>query len=102
MMDGETVAEWWEQEVEPQLKKIGEACVERGVPFVAVGEVSGENGGCYETSWIGDRPSASIMLSLCAARCGGNVDSLLINFMRWCDSVGIDASSSMVLRRIRD
>jgi hypothetical protein len=92
-----TNEELYDAEVAPILLKAGQKCQELGFPMAA--SVEWERGETGRTEFCpattGDaRPSAKQLLVHYAARCHGNIDSLLMAVIRDCEKHG---HSSMYL-----
>lgn len=98
-----TPEEIYDTEIAPALLKICQRCQELGFPMVANVEWEpGENGRtefCPPTNGTGTlpRPSAAQLLVHYAARCNGNIDSLLIAVIRDAEKYG---HGSMYLRML--
>ena len=98
-----TPEEIYDAEIAPALLKVAQRCQELGFPMVAMVEyerrVDGGRGRtefCPETE--GDnRPSAAQLLVHYAARCNGNVDSMLFAVMKGARKYGHSSSCLYLL-----
>lgn len=88
---------WYDAEIAPVLADLAKRCNERGMSFIATVEYDeGKRGGTYyltEGACLAMR-----MVYMCSAS-APNVDSFLINLIRYCAKKGIDISQSMFLKR---
>ena len=93
-----TNEEIYDAEIAPALLKIMQRCQELGFPMVASVEWEvGETGSTEfrpATNGTGPRPSAKQLLVHYAARCHGNIDSMLMAVIRDAEKFG---HSSMYL-----
>ncbi len=88
--------EFYDEEIAPVLLDLANKCAERGLHFLA--QVEYEPGEFGLTRKFADDPHlAMVMLYICAMT-KNNVDSYIINLLRYLHQEGIDASASMILR----
>lgn len=96
-----TNEEIYDAEIAPALMKIAQRCQELGFPMAASVEwESGETGRtefCPKMDGSAPRPSAKQLLVHYAARCNGNIDSMLMAVVRDAEKFG---HSSMYLYRL--
>lgn len=89
-----TPEETYDAEIAPALLAVAKRCQELGFPMVASVEWEpGENGRtefCPPTNETGDlpRPSAKQLLVHYAARCNGNIDSMLMAVLKDAEKYG--------------
>ncbi len=96
-----TPEEIYDTEIAPQLLEISRRCQELGFPMVASVEwevgAHGRTEFCPKTDGSTPRPSSKQLLVHYAARCHGNIDSLLMAVIRDAEKYG---HSSMFLHRL--
>lgn len=87
--------QWYDDEVAPLLKAIGDKCAAKNVSMVAVVEYDpGERG---ETSFLADPPGLAMIMLKHLAKCGTNVDGFIIGLKRYCREHDVDVSRSIYL-----
>lgn len=90
--------QWYDEEIAPKLVELCKACKDRGLSFFAMVEYA--HGDRAETRWIAPNAGLPMYMAPMLAHHGDNVDGFVINLIRHCRKMGIDWSSSMVLRQL--
>ena len=89
--------QYYDDVIAPKLKEIGDDCVKKGIPFLAVAEYN--SGKCGHTlSSPMNRCLKMVMLEL-LANTAPNIDGFIIALLRYAKANGISFDSSIVLRQ---
>ncbi len=88
-------------EIAPKLEEIATICKENKLPFLALCEFEPETvGATYAIpEFDSGKLSLHMLLPLLASFAKGNIDSFLIEVMKYCNKHSIDTSQSMFLHR---
>lgn len=89
----------YDDEIAPALQKVNAICLKHKIPFVAAIEWNvGER--ARTVCRVPGQDLAMTMLEHCA-KTGTNIDGYIIGLLRYCDSKGIDTSSSIVMQKMK-
>ena len=89
---------WYDAEIAPALAALAKRCHERGMAFIAVVEY--QQGEYATMCQVGNDACLPVQMVKMCLQTAPNVDSYLINLARHCKAEGIDARTSMVMRRL--
>lgn len=83
-----------------KLREVGELCKEHKLPFMAICEYEPESiGATYGWIELDGTLSLHMLLPVLASCAKGNVDSFLIELMKYCNKHGISMDQSMFLHK---
>jgi hypothetical protein len=86
---------WYDDEIAPALAAIGEKLQARGMSIVCSVEYDpGERG---DTLALAENASLAMRMVYLCTRTAPNVDSYMINLIRYCREKGIDTSESVAI-----
>jgi hypothetical protein len=87
----------YDEQIAPLLMQAGKLCEQHGLAMVAVVEYDKEARGT--TRMLPDRAGLAMRMLAMLAASGNNIDSYLINVIRFCKEEGISLEQSMFLRQ---
>jgi len=84
----------YDEKIAPALMEVAKLCEQHNIPMLAVVEYKpGEIG---ETALQTPTQHMAMSMAHMASRCRGNLDSLVINILRFCGKQGIKTDASFV------
>jgi hypothetical protein len=86
----------YDEQIAPLLMQAGKLCEQNGLAMVAVVELDKEARG--ETRLLPDGSGLAMHMLSMLASSGNNIDSFLINLIRFCNEEGVPLEQSMFLK----
>lgn len=86
----------YDEKIAPLLMQAGKLCEQNGLAMVAVVEYNKEARG--ETRLLPDGAGLAMHMLSMLASSGNNIDSFLINLIRFCNEEGMPLEQSMFLK----
>lgn len=88
----------YDDEIAPALREINAKCLENKIPFIAAVEWNAGQIGLTSCRVPGETLEM-LMLNHCA-KTGTNIDGYILGLIKYCNSKGIDTSSSIMMQKM--